>query len=175
MKKWQGIIINEGEFITSFEKLSIETGLSISKVRTAIKKLQSTKAITTYATSKYSVIRVNSNFNKLNDNPNDLLIDKQIISKSQPDNNQIATTNNNIEISITKRKIRFREEVFSHTKYNKELLNSFFNYWNEQDKKGLKMRFETHEFWNLENRIKKWAENERPKIQTNKTTLHKNR
>ena len=39
-RKWQGQKIERGSFITSYQKLSTETGLSIQNIRTALKKLK---------------------------------------------------------------------------------------------------------------------------------------
>lgn len=58
-KSWRGINIQHGSFITSVGKLAEETGLSIQQVRTAIKKLNSTKEITCKSHSQYTVITVN--------------------------------------------------------------------------------------------------------------------
>ncbi len=184
-KKWQGISINKGEFITSIEKLAAETGLTISKVRTSIKKLKSTNAITMEATSRYSLIRIDSlyldnksvgsNYSNLNDKLTDKPTAKQISIKSQTDNNQIATTNKNKEDNIKIKIERFSEEVYAHHTFNKTILNSFFNYWSELEKSGSKMRYENQEYWNLESRLKKWTENERPKNINQKSQFHKNR
>src|SRR3989304_4704278 len=57
-KKWMGIEIMRGSFITSYANLSFETGLSIQQVRTAINKLKSTSEITSIATTEYTVITV---------------------------------------------------------------------------------------------------------------------
>lgn len=62
-KRWQGILIDKSEFISSYEKLAVETGLTVSKVRTALKKLESTKDIgieTTATYTKIGVLKLNS-------------------------------------------------------------------------------------------------------------------
>ena len=70
--EWQGIKIDAGSFITSLDKLSKETGLSIRKVRTALDNLKTTCELTSKTTSRYSIITVN-NWNKwqANDTPPD--------------------------------------------------------------------------------------------------------
>ena len=45
-KKWRGIEIKRGQFITSISNLAIETGLSVSQVRTALNKLETTQEVT---------------------------------------------------------------------------------------------------------------------------------
>lgn len=58
--KWHGETVKRGQKITSYDKLSKETGLTVQQVRTAIKKLKSTGEITVESTSKFSVITVNN-------------------------------------------------------------------------------------------------------------------
>ena len=50
-KKWRGIVIEKGSFVTSRTTLSEETGLSEQQVRTSLKKLKSTSEITSKSTS----------------------------------------------------------------------------------------------------------------------------
>ena len=90
-KKWQGKTILKGSFITSYENLSIETGLSVQQIRTAINKLKLTNEITYQSTSQYSIIIIN-NWDKFQlDNTQD---NKQITNEQQTNNKQITTNNN---------------------------------------------------------------------------------
>lgn len=57
-KKWQGICIERGSRVASYQVLSTETGLSVKQARTAIKKLQSTGEVAIKSTNKYSVFTV---------------------------------------------------------------------------------------------------------------------
>ena len=61
-KKWRGEIIKRGTFITSLDKLKLETGLSKQEVRTALKKLISTNEITNKSTNSNRLITV-TNYN----------------------------------------------------------------------------------------------------------------
>ncbi|RCW93635.1 hypothetical protein [Winogradskyella arenosi] len=176
-KRWQGILIQKGEFITSYEKLAIETGLTISKVRTALGKLKSTGYISVQTTVSYTkitvlqlnryvaetTIEINTPFDKHNDKHNDTPNNNLIASQSQTYTNQITTTNTNNKNSIKKRKKRFREQVYSHSHFNSKILDSFYNYWSELNLEKTKMRFETERFFEFEMRLKKWKDNERPK------------
>ena len=45
-KKWRGIDINRGQFYTSLETLSVETGLTHSQLRTSLNKLKVTGEVT---------------------------------------------------------------------------------------------------------------------------------
>ena len=67
-KKWQGIEIKRGSFITSIKTLSIETGLTERQVRTALDKLKLTNEVTIKSNNKYSVVTVlNYNTYQAND------------------------------------------------------------------------------------------------------------
>ena len=57
---WRGIQIKKGQFITSYEKLSIDTGLTIKQVRTALNKLKMTGEVAHQTTSRNSIITVNN-------------------------------------------------------------------------------------------------------------------
>ena len=76
--KWCGIVCERGQFITSLAKLSAETGLSIRKVRTALKHLEATGEVTNKTTQKFRVITINNydlyqQTDKQNDKQNDKL------------------------------------------------------------------------------------------------------
>ena len=88
-KEWQGITIPRGSFITSYEKLAEELSLTTSKIRTSISNLIKTNNITHKTTNRYSIITVNNYSSYQN---NDTRFDNQIATKSQTNNNQIATT-----------------------------------------------------------------------------------
>ena len=88
-KKWQGIIIKKGSFVTSLDNLAFETGLTKMQVRTAIKKLKSTGELTHKTTSRYSIITIN-NWDKFHaDNTRN---NTQITHEQHTDNTQITPT-----------------------------------------------------------------------------------
>jgi len=57
-RKWQGITINPGQFITSRDKLSAETGITTQRIRTIIERLKSTSQITSQSTSRFTMITI---------------------------------------------------------------------------------------------------------------------
>ena len=89
--KWQGITIEKGSFVTSYENLSKETGLTIQQVRTALNKLKSTSEITYKSTSQYSIISI-KNWNMYQED--NTQINKQITNNQQTNNKQITTNKN---------------------------------------------------------------------------------
>ena len=88
--KWRGIVIPKGSFITSYENLAFETGLTVRQVRTALDKLKSTNELTHKGQSQYSIITVNNWDNFQQDDKQN---DKQMTSERQT-NDKRATTNN---------------------------------------------------------------------------------
>lgn len=59
-QRWQGIVVERGEFITSLPNLAIETGMSIRSVRTALGHLEDTGEIKRESTNQYTKITVNN-------------------------------------------------------------------------------------------------------------------
>lgn len=95
-KKWQGIFIERGSRVASYQVLSTETGLSVKQVRTAIKKLESTGEVAIKSTNKYSVFTV-KNYDlyqtKGKQETNEgQAEDKQETNKGQAEDKQRATT-----------------------------------------------------------------------------------
>lgn len=88
-KKWQGYTIERGSFITSYENLAFELGLTVQQIRTAINKLKSTGEITYQSTSQYSIITV-KNWNEYQ--PDNTQNNNQITNEQQTNNKQITTT-----------------------------------------------------------------------------------
>ena len=59
-KKWRGIQIERGQFYTSLETLSLETGLTQRQVRTCFDKLKTTGELTSLAMSRGRMVTVNN-------------------------------------------------------------------------------------------------------------------
>lgn len=94
-KKWQGIEIGRGQLVSSVQSLSARTGLSVSQIRTGLKRLEMTGEIANKTTNKYSIITI-CKYDSYQTQTvcNDKQNDKQIANKSQTNRNQIATNNN---------------------------------------------------------------------------------
>jgi len=90
-KKWRGIVIKRGSFITSYSQLAKELKLSLQNVRTAINKLKSTGEITHETTSNYSIIIIN-NYEIYQDT--NTLDNSQATNEQQTTNKRLTTTNN---------------------------------------------------------------------------------
>jgi len=88
---WRGVQILRGQLITSSDKLAIELDLSRQKIRTSLKKLESTKEITIETTNKYTRITVD----RYDFYQDDARKATNKLTINQPSNNQQVTTNNN--------------------------------------------------------------------------------
>ena len=88
------------------------------------------------------------------------------INKNVKGNN---TSINNTSINISNRRKDFVLNVMSFD-YDKNILNSFVDYWTEPNKSKTKMKFELQQTWSTNLRLKTWAKNQkkwdRPKVQT---------
>ena len=92
--KWHGIEIEPGQFITSLQSLSDETGLTINQVRTALDHLKSTGEITSKSQAKCRIITVNAWSDYQGDHRQE---HKQTTSKAQADHKQTTTDKEYIE------------------------------------------------------------------------------
>ena len=115
-KKWHGIDIKRGSFITSYENLSSKKAqVSVQQVRTALKRLKLTGEITIKTTNQYTHISINNydEYQSLNTQNN-----KQITNKKQTDNKRITTTKElkNIRIKEIDMYVSLFNDLFE-TKY----------------------------------------------------------
>ena len=175
-KKWQGIEVKRGQFITSNNHLATELSMSIQQVRTALKKLESSKYITRKTTNKFTLITIN-NYNTRQSSK--ALINNQKTplktSKKLSGNSQLTTTkkgNKENKDKIESRKQNFKNEIFKHSNYSKSILTSFFKYWSELNTQKNKMRFEKDSYFDTGIRLEKWVSNDKSTtaISTTKNT-----
>ncbi|MCP4975736.1 MAG: hypothetical protein GY931_06200 [Maribacter sp.] len=94
-KKWQGISIERGSFITGYDKLASELNLSKQQIRTSIRKLKSTGEITHQPTPHYSVVTiVNYDSYQCSDNPLTPQATSKATDKQHTTNTQLTPTKN---------------------------------------------------------------------------------
>lgn len=92
--KFRGINIPKGSFVSTLDKLSRETSLTINEVRTAIKHLQSTNEITNKSHGKYTVFTINNYCLYQDDN-------KQITEKTQEENKEVTNRSQPVNNLLT--------------------------------------------------------------------------
>lgn len=168
-KKWQGILVSRGQLITSYNHLAIELSLSFQKIRTALQKLQDSGYIKVSSTNRYTLITLH-NYDKFQSSTSEYNKQRksQKTNKKTLKNIPIATTkqsnkeNKNNNKTIEDRRLEFKNEVFAHSHFIPKVLESFFNYWSELNGDKTKMRKEADTFFEVDKRLKKWTENEKP-------------
>ena len=116
--EWRGHNIKRGQFLTSVDTLTRETGLSVSQIRTSLKKLISTNEIASKSQARSTVITVLSYDSHQDSDKQD---SKLMTMKSQADDNEIATDKN---------------VIIKECKNDKELVNDrFAEFWDLYGKK----------------------------------------
>lgn len=131
-KKWRGIDIGVGQFVTSLAHLAEETGLSIQNVRTSLKKLKSTQELTYETTSQNTIITIN-NYNKYQES--NTLSNKQLTNNQQAINKQLTTTKEIKEYKEIKEKKNI--DIFCNVDFEK-----CFSLYSENCPKLIPLRFE---------------------------------
>ncbi|RAJ17819.1 hypothetical protein [Olleya aquimaris] len=166
-KKWQGVQVKRGQLITSIAHLSSELMLSQQRIRTALKRLDSSGYIKRQPTNRFTLITI-LNYNKRQSIDN--TINKQTplltTNKQHSNNKQLTITKeknkrkniNNLKIKESKEK--FKKQVFEHSQYSNKILNGFFSYWSELTPCKTQMRFQDEKFFEVEKRLAKWSQNE---------------
>lgn len=115
--KFRGTTVPRGSFVSSLEKLSEETGLTIRELRTAISHLKMTGELTVKTTNKYSVFTVeNYDLYQYSDTQNDI----QETNEGQ--------SNDNLSTTIEKEEKR-NKEINKNTLCKADALTLFENLW----------------------------------------------
>lgn len=111
-KKWHGMDISRGQFVTSRETICRETHLSDQVVRTCLNRLKSTSEITSQSTSRNTIITITryDDYQGVDDENNQPINQpaNQQLTNNQPTNNQQITTNKK-ERMKERKKIRDKE------------------------------------------------------------------
>ena len=112
-RNYKGKLIKRGSLVTGRELLSVETGLSIQKIRTCLERLKSTNEITIKSSSKGTEIQV-VKYNEYQLVTND-------VTNKQPTSNQQVTTNKNVKNEKNEKK----EELYRKFNHLSLSLNEF--------------------------------------------------
>ena len=129
--QWQGIDIKKGQFVTSFGKISTDTGISLQTIRTLLKKFEKSNEINIQTTNKYSVVTICKYecYQKETETTNE-----QLTNKQQTTNNQLTTNKNdkNEKEILLDTWIQYRKQIKKSIKettieviYKKMLEHSF--------------------------------------------------
>ena len=147
-KKWQGVEIKPGQFITSYEKIATDLNIGVQSVRTSIKKLNLTGELTNKTTSRYSIITV-KNWNRFQETNKQT--NNQLTINQQTTNNQLTTTKNDKNDKNDKKE---RNNTFSFSEnsnfLNPDLMfdknvNKVFDFYENNCKSLVPLMFEKRE------------------------------
>jgi DNA-binding transcriptional MerR regulator len=89
--QWQGIDIKKGQFVTSFGKISSDTGISLQTIRTLLKKFEKTNEINIQTTNKFTILTLCKYecYQQENEPTN-----TQLTNEQQTTNKQLTTNKN---------------------------------------------------------------------------------
>jgi len=119
-KKWQGITIERGSFVTSYGHLASELKLTVSQIRTSLDKLKITGEIAHKSHSKYGIITI-KNYDKFQDIRSQ--DDNQIAIKSQSNRNK-QQRNKETKKQISNKRERHGDHVqLTQEQYDKLLVD----------------------------------------------------
>jgi len=177
-KKWMGIQINAGSFVTSYDRISQATKMTQSQIRRSMKILISENQISQKTTNKFQLVSLikwdelqlgeNKTTNKQQSNNNQTTIKQQQLKNTK--NNKKERITNQLSL-ISVRKNEFKESLRPFlSKYGSELLNDFFGYWTEPNHSNTKMKFELQKTWSIERRLNTWVKNDK-NYNSQKTTF----
>lgn len=177
-KKWKGILIERGTFITSFQCLSEETNLSVKQVRLCISKLENTKEIVKKGTNKYTLLTI-VKYDEYQCLENERANKRQTKDKQRAITNNITIKQNNtsLDLKIDWEKLmnQFNEITGKNTKvinqqvknkilarlkegYTKQdLLNAIQNCFNDPYHKETNHKHLTLEFISRTDKMEKYS------------------
>ena len=92
-KRWHGVIVEPGQFITSYNSLAKEVGITVSQLRTALKHLKSTHQLTCKATNKATLVTIENwaLYQSAGDKATQL-VTRKMTTKRQDDDTIVTTT-----------------------------------------------------------------------------------
>lgn len=168
-KNWRGIPIPRGSFLSSFGKLSDETGLSLQNVRTSINHLESTGELTRESTkhlTKLTVCKYDTyQSNEMTDNRQaNIPTNKPLTDDQHTPNTRLTTTNNdnniNNENNIEEKRTRFdnsARKIFAKLDRMEEFAN-FTEWWTTLNQFTDKMRWEEEPYFDLAKKARGWID-----------------
>lgn len=116
-KRYCGREIKAGQFVSSITRISAETGLTESQVRTALKKLKDTGYISTKSTNKYTLYTVNEYQN---------YIDCGQVAETTTEENKVVENGTKMEQTDKNAKKNCEKSKENCEKSNKKAINECF-------------------------------------------------
>lgn len=127
-KRYCGKEIKAGQFVSSITRISAETGLTESQVRTALKKLKDTGYISTKSTNKYTIYTVNE-YQKY--------IDCGQVAETTTEENKVVENGTKMEQPVERKMEQTEENVKENCEKSskKEINECFERLWKQYPNK----------------------------------------
>lgn len=151
--RYRGQELSAGTVVTGLDKLSIETGLSVQQVRTALKKLISTNEVTNETSGLGSLIHLNNWKNYQGVTSDQHASNKQITNDQQTSNKRVTTyKESNKVINKESNKVisdSKKEETEVSPSSQKKVIKEFFESRGQQQALATQIAKEKNADWNL--------------------------
>lgn len=150
-KQWKWKDIPRWSFITSLDKLSFETKLTVQQIRTAFKKLKSTGEVTNEWHTTYTLVKLN----KYNDYQK---VTSEITNEQQTSNKRVTTTNKekqekkeirvtqnlgSVAWAATKKEKQTKESLSDLQRDQMNQVASAWNAWSKKNRQWMKLQSAT--------------------------------
>lgn len=167
-KKWKGISIERGQFLTSLPSLSSAVGLSVQQVRTGLKRLVESGEITDNSTNKYRLITIckyddyqpqNIDENRQSNRQTtgkQQTSNRQITGKQQQHNNINNIINNNIYSLSDEREHETEiaeDKPKKKTQGKKKEIDPYFNPLKETFMNFYSLAFNSEYYWEAKDSV----------------------
>ena len=161
-KDWRGITIKPGQFFTSLGNLSLQLGLSIKQIRTALDKLSRTNDITTQRQSNGILVTVvKYRAWQVDEEKKGRLRADVRADLGHVKGQQLKKERNKEVKNIEDRKKDFSNSLKPFVKeYGETMVKAFYEYWAESNPGANKFRKEMNKTFDINLRLKKWHQNE---------------
>lgn len=154
--KCRGLLIKEGELLTSLQILASETGLTVQQVRTSLKKLESTHEVTSERTPQGTKIQV-VKYRDYQQATHEVTSDQHTINTRATHEQQLNKNIKNLKERIAdfkKSLLSFRKD--NQGKYSDAMYKEFFEYWSEHSETDRKFRKEKEKSFDIARRLTTW-------------------
>lgn len=141
-------------------------GMSLQNYRTAKRNLEEWRLVTFKPTNKGTIATLlDSSIYDIN--PQTAQQTSEHSTNKQPTNKVTTNKNDKKEknkkkpsLSLKERELQFYNELIPYaTKYTKEMVRDFYDYWREPNRQNTKMKYELQKTWSLGLRLERWKEN----------------
>ena len=166
-------IVKKGQVLTSLRTITADNpALTLQTIRTSLKKLKEAGEIKIETTSLYTIITIQENVEQIQRKEETLKDEPFVLTPDPvPAPTKPVKTKEQIIADTKKRMKKFYDGLIPYVEvYGKEMMREFYDYWSEMNKSQSKMRWENERTWNLDLRLRRWANNNKGYNNGNRTS-----